>query len=560
MHNYKYSVLVITSNKALADEFTDKIVALGYKKWSTGNENHFSTIYLSMGPTDGNKSSYNEIAWFSCTPSVHNYRFNIDNPWEYEAALAISAIRKDDNKPYVGEYIIGNKNSVLGNNKFGKINKVRGQLCNTNDYYSAFYQINFDNSYHRKATPEEIIAYMKEKYKVFELPEKWCIRGPIDSYIELMQYLKEKLGKTDFTGRSVEEWYYHNKVLETGLMGNKIPYSDYTEITYEQWKQWYDSQNKEVNTMEKPANWLVKTKNRKESLEVIEVIEDLIGNTSFIGDNAETYYGIIDEIEKAIGINNKSYITKATIYDTIEEWRKVFKPDTMRKYTIKELQDSKGTIWVKCKNIQEAEKMGEYYFFDKKSNPWLNNSNFPKNKNIYCYVGWEGSWGGGWNENTYDKTIDYNQVIFEDMDKKIVGYKLIKDLPTVNAGALFVYNEKTTVWECNKGSETNYYAYSNTDMINPDWFLPIYEEEKKEVTIRVECDEPFNVIIKKGNNQIYTPEGTIPISTLKNLEKVASNKIGDWKFSINSVNIGCKSNISFGYLDEIIKAWEELNK
>lgn len=247
--NNKYN-LSISGNRDNLTAFHHKLVKLGY---STDSYTITDRLYIS--------TYYNGKFWIQNTiPGKSDYTFNIDNKWEYEAALAIAAIR-DDNKPYVGEWVVSNKDYyTLKERALWKISEVIQR--NPISFHVEEYKCDNKNGtsdlrYHPKATPEEIIAYMKEKYSKIELPAKWCISA------------EELIFKKDF-----EEWFFKNIKnnadqpkfwAKTGYYFSKC-YNNYTKerphiwwseilegytlITYETWKKWYDQQ-KEINMCNK---------------------------------------------------------------------------------------------------------------------------------------------------------------------------------------------------------------------------------------------------------------------------------------------------------------------
>ena len=57
-------------------------------------------------------------------------------------------------------------------------------------------------------------------------------------------------------------------------------------------------------------------------------------------------------------------------------------------------------------------------------------------------------------------------------------YKLLRDLPTLKAGAIFKESQDKGVWTCDDTEFKRRYYFSEKDLHhNPDWFEKIYEEE-----------------------------------------------------------------------------------
>lgn len=260
MSNFKYSMYLTFKNFDIGSSFARALDDFGYKNVG-GRRNYDQDSIWTCGILGGLGYGYGV---FSQTKSKRDFIFNIDNKWEYEAALAIAAIR-DDNKPYVGEYVVSkNKNSYLEGKGLCKIIEVmKDSIC----FRANIMAVSSLEIACRKATPEEIIAYMKEKYMFYgaaafeqrhgrslieppTLPEKWAIKGPIWVSNDLLEFFRKEIDSKTQGGSGL---YYHFDKSKKSIHDctDQLLRFGYTEITYKQWKQWYDQQTKEETMKDK---------------------------------------------------------------------------------------------------------------------------------------------------------------------------------------------------------------------------------------------------------------------------------------------------------------------
>lgn len=152
---FKYSITCSgdrKNKKRLAEELTK----LGYKR--DGISDEFKFNYLSINESKRPQDSNIKQGEFGCYQNKYDrdYSFNIDNEWEFQAALAIAAIR-DDNEGYIGEIwwydeyayqIIENDRTIIGVWWNSYTRHVYGKIA-----------VGIGNW--KKATPEEIIEHFK---------------------------------------------------------------------------------------------------------------------------------------------------------------------------------------------------------------------------------------------------------------------------------------------------------------------------------------------------------------------------------------------------------------
>lgn len=128
------------------------------------------TNYTTIGVNSGESFSRIKNGEFDSlnNPFKRDYEFDIDNHWEYNAALGIAAMR-DDNEPHIGEWVVaggGGDITVLGSR--GSLHKIDALGNNGNFSVEDYYPKRADNKvtdlrYDSKATAEEIINHFKPK-------------------------------------------------------------------------------------------------------------------------------------------------------------------------------------------------------------------------------------------------------------------------------------------------------------------------------------------------------------------------------------------------------------
>lgn len=172
---FKHAIEVNASSNTVK-EFQKEIVNLGYKEGAriTGND-YGNGTYLR---------TYTDMTIYDLSDKSHSHanpsKFQIEEKWQYEAALAIASIREGD-KFHVGEWIIVTENS--GHNSMhswynngtrnsiykGLISKIEeiDNTVNAHSFGSTTIRINntaYRSPYVKKLNPEEIIKFFKQKY------------------------------------------------------------------------------------------------------------------------------------------------------------------------------------------------------------------------------------------------------------------------------------------------------------------------------------------------------------------------------------------------------------
>lgn len=243
MSKFKYSINARFTNIESRNSFMKELITLGYELKSASFRGDVIII-------NGTKSLCGNAEFkLVINPLKRDFTFNIDNKWEYEAALAIAAIR-DDDKSYVGEWVRLFKVTWSGykdkHDVLHKINVLGGE-----DRYSYEgssnqdgFETNLNGGYSRKATPEEIISYMKEQYRVPDLPEKWAISTPsVANKKDFQEYFEGLYSGNPLCWGFTTGFFHYPRNSEGAIYNSGRVYSGYEEITYEQWKKWYDYQN-----------------------------------------------------------------------------------------------------------------------------------------------------------------------------------------------------------------------------------------------------------------------------------------------------------------------------
>ena len=115
----------------------------------------------------------------------------------------------------------------------------------------------------------------------------------------------------------------------------------------------------------------------------------------------------------------------------------------------------------------------------------------------------------------------------KDMEKKIIGYKLLKDLPDRKKGIIFKWDSlEEGGWT--SGDEKDDYTYTQEQVTTlTDWFEPVYQETSKELYFG-----KVKFTIKKGDNFATTEYGKVTkediedaISWVENPPKLAGNTL-----------------------------------
>lgn len=192
------------------------------------------------------------------------------------------------------------------------------------------------------------------------------------------------------------------------------------------------------------------------------------------------------------------------------------------RYTIKDLKNSKVPIWIRCFSKEQGRKIGQYYYeTNPKHNPW-NDFDFKNIPIFFCYVAHNGSYTGGWNPEIYEGHvwIQFNQVDFTEEDKKIVGYRLIKQYP----GCIYPIGtyEPFTTGEYSKW---------------PEFWEPVYDYNIQIGEYKAEVEKDFygRVYVKFGCQSFYK-EDLIVIRRLFSKEIGATIKIKEVKITVDIID------------------------
>jgi len=138
----------------------------------------------------------------------------------------------------------------------------------------------------------------------------------------------------------------------------------------------------------------------------------------------------------------------------------------------------------------------------------------------------------------------------QNQNRKIVGYKLLKDLPNQKSGIIFYNNPLEEMWHADIDSGSSY-DFHQTEIDNaPDWFEPIYEVEEKEVSLN--CDKgKFIAKVIPGESIKYNDE-KFNASRLKELIKYTMECINGYDVKKETISIGCMRNILISDIQNVL--------
>lgn len=550
---FKYSIFANFNNVNTADQFIEDLEVLGYKDREK-NYLEENSIQIRINSTKDHCSEVKnghyhiDITDSSCPSNVRDFTFNIDNKWEYEAALAIAAI-VDDNNPYVGEWVVSNSRHFRQKDGIYKIAKTSGLLFNTEDYvpHGTTYEVDLTSIYARKATPEEIIEFFKNKYMKRE-KQSFAIKGPINMYPDLVAFFATKEGAWKCNRGNNSYHYEYNLEDDTQNWWQNPGNVRFPIISYLEWKEMYGEEIKEEKVPTLPEKWCIEGPISQYE-DLLNYLRKISGNNDLQGTggvSGKWYYLSCKNHRGFIGTDIKT--GELITYEQWKEWydyNNKTKTETMQlpevwaiktnsRQESREIYNEVQKLFPLISKSQEGNANGGCYYIKLSCGNFQCRVNAPANATVYNNI-------QEWKKVFNPETINMKE-------RKMIGYKLIKDYPgaPVMPQAIMYANGSSYV------GYLNHYR-------NIEFWEPVYEEEKKEIIIEVKCDSTFKVTVVKGDT-IICPEGNISIGMLRDIKKlVNSAKLNHWDFSINSVNIGCKNNIPFKYLDEIIKAWEEIN-
>lgn len=190
------------------------------------------------------------------------------------------------------------------------------------------------------------------------------------------------------------------------------------------------------------------------------------------------------------------------------------------RYTIKQLMESKDSIYVKCTSPDQGSVIGQYYYSDKPgySDVW-SDFDFEGYKEFYCYPAYGDKYSGGWNPYVYDGYIwiDFDQIDFTDGQiegKKIIGYQLIKQYPGCTK-PIGTYEPFTTG------------EYSKW----PEFWKPVYEYDIEIGGYKAEVKDSLGRVYVSFGCQNFFHEDLLVIRRLLNKEVDASITIRGTKIT-----------------------------
>jgi hypothetical protein len=135
---------------------------------------------------------------------------------------------------------------------------------------------------------------------------------------------------------------------------------------------------------------------------------------------------------------------------------------------------------------------------------------------------------------------------------KVVGYKLLKDLPDVPAGVLIKEQEDETtpfIWQYRDPSKPTIAlcAFSQETIEQPSWFEPVYVKPSEDVILAsgkvLAIDYATQrVHLRTGANNINTVD-LLSFTTLAELAKpiltLPIHKYGEWNVQVTALKFGC---------------------
>jgi hypothetical protein len=150
--------------------------------------------------------------------------------------------------------------------------------------------------------------------------------------------------------------------------------------------------------------------------------------------------------------------------------------------------------------------------------------------------------------------------------RKVVGYKLLKDVPRAEAGTVLELGANDIYFIRKKGIAFADVFPARFLESTPEWFEPIYEEEEKVFTIR-NSSEPFTMTVSKGHirteyrDGATTYDSNVTLLDLNNLVQKAKS-LGTWNghnISASVISIGCRARISVTDLEAVLREYHLRN-
>lgn len=156
-------------------------------------------------------------------------------------------------------------------------------------------------------------------------------------------------------------------------------------------------------------------------------------------------------------------------------------------------------------------------------------------------------------------------------NKEIVGYRLLKDTPTLKAGIEFKFDKNKEEWCYTRDADEFTYWYTQREIDSANgWFEPIYRDVEVVKKLGLGSMDTFIMITSK--KRITTTRSSTPIKIEKLLELLdhidAMNKIeiSDWGAyiakDVRCIRIGCQTEnnlFSYNEIQRVINIYNELN-
>lgn len=250
--------------------------------------------------------------------------------------------------------------------------------------------------------------------------------------------------------------------------------------------------------------------------------------------------------------NGEYACSNPVIYSPKKGWVEIIET----KYTPQYIKDNKIAVIVH--SLEQANKMAKAWGGG--DNYYINTYN--EHMEVFCKYNGRPEYvtkTPGWYERNYGatKTIDFSQVNFNEMDKKIVGYKCPTDLfnGKVKKGTIYKeYKLGDNIYMCPEGKSS---SESLAPEIVETWEAVFAGEEKK--TIKVGTKQLEVVVHKDGKCECDGKTFMISdIIRLNNEVKWSFASYLPWDTKVEQVKIGCNS-LDKEDLQSIVDCYDSLN-
>lgn len=144
------------------------------------------------------------------------------------------------------------------------------------------------------------------------------------------------------------------------------------------------------------------------------------------------------------------------------------------------------------------------------------------------------------------------------MNKKIVGYKLLKELPFVKIGTVSYFNSKDECsFETKSQNITDTFIFTKEELEEAqDWFQPVYELEDVTLTL----SNGKSVVV--GGTGIKAEGENINFLDLQNIITLNKNRVNNWGVELTDATykIGCWENVKLSDIKLILKTYKDFTK